>query len=165
MSQAKPKDAEAELQTVIKSEPPLPATGSEATMLPNAPAMATPLPPARGVVPLTNPVPLPAPDTRPRSSGSSQSLNPVKEYTSPENQPGSPTDADRASRDDSAPREGERGPNKRPRPERERHTPTEDHSQHRARHPFKLHDASLLRLQQPGQQRAQRLRVDVGGHA
>lgn len=101
MSHAKQQDAEAELHTVIKSETPLPVADSEATMLPNSPALATPLPPARNVQQLTDPVPLPsasAVQTRPRSSASSQSLNPVKEITSPEQQNGTPVEPDVGTR-------------------------------------------------------------------
>ncbi|MGV3624857.1 MAG: protein kinase domain-containing protein, partial [Archangium sp.] len=103
MSHAKQQDVEADLHTVIKSETPLPAADSEATMLPNSPAMATPLPPARSVQPLTDPVPLPGSSpssvqTKPRSSASSQSLNPVKEITSPEQQNGQPIEPDVGTR-------------------------------------------------------------------
>ncbi len=90
MSQAKPNDAEADLHTVIKTDHANGSDASEATMAPNLPGMATPLPPARNVMPLTNPVPLSVVATKPavpavRSSASSQSLTPVaKEFTSPD---------------------------------------------------------------------------------
>lgn len=87
MSQAKPKDAEADLQTIIKNETPIPLPGGEATLLPSAPALATPLPVGRELQPLTDPIPLVTP-SKGRSSASSQSLNPVKEITSPEQQDG-----------------------------------------------------------------------------